>query len=506
MLNLTINPAREIDRIDDKIYGTFIENLCDCMYGGVYDPTSPAADEDGFRKDVIEACRRMGVSIARYPGGCFAPRYNWKEGIGPKEKRPVVKYNDVVIHGMEENNGTNQFGTDEFIKWCEKVGAEPYITVNMGNRDACDAADWVEYCNGSADTRWGAVRAQNGHPQPYGVKYWSLGNEISGSWELGYCSTSEEYIRRVKEYVERMKQADSSIRLVFNGCVFPLEGTVEERDWNRAVMEAYLEECDYISAHFYVGSCGETRSVYQIPSENKEEIHYRMQEGAGLTDLIAEVVGSDIRLINKRKDRTRPIGIALDEYNPWRRNQGPGETLDRYYDLTDALAVAEFFNGFLRHADMFKLCAMAQLVNVLPAMSCVSGTELFVRHGISYVQELYTKNKGNTAIDAFVDSPAYAGYRREQVPYVTCSASKTDDKIVVNLVNRHLEDAYEMNVSIIGNEVERMRGSLLVGDGAGAVNTFETPDAIRIVPADCMEGTRIKLPPLSVLVCEITVK
>lgn len=159
-----INPKRIIHKVSPGIYGSFIENLGACIYGGVYDPESPMADEDGFRRDVMETARKMGVTSVRFPGGCYAPYYHFEDGIGPKEKRPKTRYR------THYDNPDNSFGTDEYLKWCGKIGAEPFICVNMGTGTPEEARNWVEYCNGAEGSRWADRRAANGHREPYHVK------------------------------------------------------------------------------------------------------------------------------------------------------------------------------------------------------------------------------------------------------------------------------------------------------------------------------------------------
>jgi alpha-N-arabinofuranosidase len=300
-----------------------------------------------------------------------------------------------------------------------------------------------------------------------------------------------------------MKRVDPGIRLVFNGSVFPLEGTVEERDWNRAVLEAYLEEADFLSAHFYIGSCGSSRNVYRIDPADLRAIHHRVQDAAALVQDVADVLRADFLLANRRRDMARSIGIAFDEYNPWRRNR-PGDTLDRFFDHTDALAVAEMFGIFVRNADVFRICCMAQLVNVLPAMSCRSGTADFVRHGTSLVQEMFLENRGRMAVDAYVDSPRYRGYLDRPVPYVTCSATAGEDRIVLNLVNRHMDEAFDVDVQVAGRTVTGITGRRLVAEAPDAVNTFDRPDAIRIEPFDAEPGRPLRIEPLRAVVCEVS--
>lgn len=236
---IKIDLDRKIGTIDRNIYGNFTEHLGRCIYGGIYDEGSSLSGADGFRKDVLEAARGMHVSVLRWPGGNFSSGYNWKDGIGPKDARP--RRWDTAWQEEE----SNRFGTDEFIEYCRKLGAEPYICVNMGTGTMQDAADWVEYCNATTDTYWANLRKKNGHPEPYNVKYWALGNEVYGSWQAGHKDVAD-YAADALEFGKMMRWVDPSIKLI--ACGGP--GV----DWNLPVLEKLVYLVDYISLHHYGGT------------------------------------------------------------------------------------------------------------------------------------------------------------------------------------------------------------------------------------------------------------
>ncbi|MGI9123036.1 MAG: alpha-N-arabinofuranosidase, partial [Rubrobacter sp.] len=209
MARIKIDPDRRIGELDRRVFGGFIEHLGRCIYGGVFDEGSSLSDDRGYRRDVLEAARGLRIPILRWPGGNFVSGYHWTDGIGPREERP--RKTELAWFSEE----SNRFGTDEFIEYCRLMGAEPYICVNMGTGTMDEAQAWVEYCNGTGDTYWANLRRRNGHEEPYNVKYWGLGNEMYGEWQIGALS-AEDYVRKAREFAKVMRWTDPSIELV--GC------------------------------------------------------------------------------------------------------------------------------------------------------------------------------------------------------------------------------------------------------------------------------------------------
>ena len=243
----------DIGKIDDKMYSSFTEHLGRSIYTGIYEPGHPNADEDGYRKDVMELVKELGVPVIRYPGGNFVSCYDWHDGIGPKEKRP--KRMDYAWSSIE----TNQFGIDEFCQWAEKVGIEPMIAVNLGTGSIKDAGDLVEYCNHPGGTYWSDLRAQNGHPEPYNIKYWCLGNEMEGSWQAGHLS-AEDYTKKALEAAKIMRWVDPSIKLVACGSSYEMLPTYME--WDRTMLTDLYNQVDYLSTHNYTMNSGQGTTNY----------------------------------------------------------------------------------------------------------------------------------------------------------------------------------------------------------------------------------------------------
>jgi alpha-L-arabinofuranosidase len=491
-VRIVITPGRTIGVVDRKVFGGFIENLEHCIYGGVYDPKSPVADADGFRKDIIEASRAMGISIIRFPGGCFAANYHWLDGIGPRKDRPKTKYSSYWP-------ADNDFGTDEFIAWCRKIGAEPQICVNMGSGSPEEARNWVEYCNGPAGSKWADLRVKNGHPEPYNVKFWDIGNEVSGEWENGYAEKEEDYIRQAREFARGMKLVDPSIKLVLTGNLFPTYHA--RKNWNRAVLETLYPYIDYITMHYYVGQIGKSCVAGELTKAGPEAIHRRLTEGMMEVEDGYRVLREDIRLIKYHMPEQKQIGIALTEYNPnYSASYKTIDGLNCWFDLSDALAVGAFFNIFIRNADVATLSNMAQLVSVLPALQCKPGGAEFCRQGISYVQEMFLANRENTAVDVWVDSPTFKGDFQPAVPLIDASASfdQKNKRLVLNVINRSPGEAFTCELNVPGMHIKNITGQALGNMDLKTMNTFKEPQILAPHEVKAVQPDKITIDPKTV--------
>ncbi len=250
---IKLDPDRRIGEVNPHVFGNFAEHLGRCIYGGMFDEKSPLSDADGFRRDVLDAARGLGLTLLRWPGGNFASGYNWKDGIGPRAERPSRR--DHAWGALE----SNRFGTDEFLRYCERLGVEPYLCINAGLGSVEDARNWVEYTNEAANTYWAQQRRKNGRDQPWGVKVWGLGNEIDGPWQLGH-KNAEDYAKFALEAAKAMRREDGSIRLIASGSSNFGPGA-DWVGWNRTVLERLKTEIDYISLHTYIGNRDASRST-----------------------------------------------------------------------------------------------------------------------------------------------------------------------------------------------------------------------------------------------------
>ena len=428
---IKIDPERVIGEVHPHVFGNFAEHLGRCIYGGMFEEGSPLADENGFRKDVLAAARELGVTILRWPGGNFVSGYNWKDGIGPRAERPVRP--EHAWGALEPN----RFGTDEFLRYCEVGGFEPYICINAGLGSINEAREWVEYCNEARDTYWARQRRKNGRDKPWGVKYWGLGNEIDGPWQLGH-KNAEDYNKFALEAAKAMKRTDGSIRLIASGSS---NFGADWVSWNRVTLETLRNEIDYISLHTYIG--------------NRENNFERFLAAQADIDERIEVCAGQIRAVQSRMPRLRPIHIAFDEWNVWYRARGNTEfatgstALEEKYNYEDALAMGMFFNSFFRHANVVKMANLAQLVNVIaPIFTNPQGLYL---QTIYFPIAEYAKQKNTVALDALVESPGYSAGRRSGLKYLDVSvtldaAAKT---VNVNVLNRSERQDIEASINFV---------------------------------------------------------
>lgn len=409
---IKIDTDRTIGEVDPLLFGSFAEHLGRMIYGGIYEEGSPLSDERGFRTDVLEAVKGLGPSILRWPGGNFVSSYDWWDGIGPKDQRPVRA--ELAWHDLE----TNRFGTDEFLAYCEEIGAEPYIAVNLGLGTVDEARTWVEYVNESRPTEWAQRRRQNGRDEPWGVTYWGLGNEIDGWWQLGQKGPTE-YAVMAREAAKAMRRVDPSIKLVASGSS---NYGADWIAWNRTVLDTLRDQIDYIGIHTYINNRADDLEQFLGWSRTIE--HY--------IDITAGLI-ADVRSGNPG---ARPIHIAYDEWNIWYR-AFEDQDLEEVYNFEDALATGMFFNAFFRHADVVKMANLAQMVNVIaPIMTNEEG--LFLQPTYFPFVE-YGKQRGNTSLDVFVDSPTYTvGNDPRPLDYLYVSATHDADagEVYVNVLNR----------------------------------------------------------------------
>ncbi len=409
---IKVDVERTVGEVDPLLFGNFAEHLGRMIYGGIYEEGSPLSDPRGFRQDVLEAVKGLDVSILRWPGGNFVSSYNWQDGIGPKDQRPVRA--ELAWHDLE----SNRFGTDEFLAYAEEIGAEPYIAINLGLGTLDDARYWVEYTNESRPTYWAELRRSNGRDEPWGVKYWGLGNEIDGGWQLGQKS-AEDYAWVAREAAKSMRRVDPSIKLVASGSS---DYGADWIDWNRTVLENLRDQIDYIGIHTYINNRADDFEQFMAWSQRID--HY------------IEITAGLIEAVRSGRPNARPIHIAYDEWNVWYR-AFEDRDLEEVYNFEDALAVGMFFNSFFRHADVVKMANLAQMVNVIaPIMTNPEG--YFLQPTYFPLVE-YGKQRGNSSLDVFVDSPTYtAGNRGAPLGYLDVSASYDPDtrQVCVNVLNR----------------------------------------------------------------------
>ena len=469
------------------LFGGFLEHFHRQIYGGIYEPGSPLSDAKGFRLDVIEAVKELRMPVVRWPGGCFVSAYHWKDGVG-KDRQPTYD----KAWGVEE---PNTFGTDEFLEWCRRVGTEPYICGNAGTGTPEEMSDWVEYCN-QTKGRWARLRAANGHPEPYHVRYWSVGNENWGGHEIG-AKTIQEWGLFVRETVKMMRRADPSLLL---------SAAALGDDWNRNLLRHAGGSLNLISLHGY----WDPLWVHDHPGDFI----------ASMLKTKEEDLGGQIEAAERLLESTGSshVKIAFDEWNlrGWHHpgvmtGFGPEEIkardrndLNATYTLADALFSACFLNSCLRHAETVAMANIAPLVNTRgPLFVHPQG---IVRRTTFHVLSMYAKLLGPRVAKAVTTSdPLQHG--GQTVPavdaLVTCDPARKDWRLA--LVNRHPSATAKCVVQFDGAKASgSCRATVLAGDAPDAFNDVERPHRVvpRQVQLSFTNGT-VALPPHSLTILEL---
>lgn len=479
-----------ISEIDKRIYGSFVEHLGRCVYGGIYEPQHPLADEEGFRKDVMNLVRDLNVPVIRYPGGNFVSGYNWEDGVGPKEERHARL---DLAWGTTE---TNEVGIHEFDAWLRKVDAQMMMTVNLGTRGADEARQLLEYCNHPSGTKYSDMRIKNGRKEPFNYKLWCLGNEMDGPWQMGH-KTAGEYARLAEETAKMMKMLDPDIELVACGSSFRQMPTFGS--WEQEVLEASFDHVDYISMHQYYGNHENDAASFLANT---------LEMDAFIHDVVAAC-----DFVSGKKRSKKKINISFDEWNVWyHSNNAPYERwsiapplLEDIYNLEDALLVGSMLITLIRHADRVKIANMAQLVNVIAPIFCNSDGEAWKQ--TIYYPFYYSSRFGRgVALDTRIESPKYDCKKYTDVPYLDCVVveNRTGDKeegdfegLSIFAVNRGEEDLDTL-IKMSGYEGLYIEDHVvLTGSDMKAVNSAETEQVKPVQGKDASltgEGLKLLLP------------
>ena len=493
-----VDTRRAIAPIDRNIFGSFLEHLGRAIYEGIYDPGSKLSDANGFRKDVLNEIRQMGVPIIRYPGGNFVSGYNWLDGVGPVQNRPRTL--DKAWDTIE----SNQFGTNEFMAWCKAVGTEPLMGLNLGTGTAEEAAALVEYCNVEKGTKWSDLRRQHGIPNPYKVQHWCLGNEMDGPWQIGHMSATE-YGLKAADAARQMRYVDSSLKLIACGSSGPFMPTYLE--WDREVLEQCYDYVDGLSLHRYFGNNGR---------DTGGDTSKYLALNLSMERQIAETVAV-CDLVRGHKRSPKKLWLSFDEWNVWYRTtigdavdghrQEAPHLLEEIYNLEDALLVGGLVNSLLRNADRVKLACLAQLVNVIaPIMTDANG--LF-QQTIYYPYSWALQLARGAVLNLLVESSTYEVSGLDPVSYVDAAASydRSDGKISLFILNRDLAKSHD--VEVVWEDAAPARvisASLLTGDDLKASNSFAAPRRIApqsfAVPAASGSKSKFEVPARSYTVIQ----
>lgn len=454
-----------IGEVDDKLYGSFIEHLGRAVYTGIYQPDHPTADEDGFRRDVIELVKELRVPIVRYPGGNFVSNYFWEDGVGPRESRKPRL--DLAWTTLEPN----LFGLNEFVTWAKKVGTEVMMAVNLGTRGVADACNLLEYCNIDADSYYSNMRKFHGFEKPHNIKYWCLGNEMDGPWQVG-AKTAAEYGRLAQETAKAMKMIDPSVKLVSCGSSFMYMPTFPE--WEAVTLEHTYDYVDYISMHQYYGNRDNDTADYLAMSMDMEQF-------------IKSVIATcDYVKAKKRSKKT--MMLSFDEWNVWYHSNEADDKikerkpwsiapplLEDIYNFEDALLVGLMLITLIKHSDRVKMACLAQLVNVIaPIMTDEKGGAW--RQTIFYPFLHASAYGRGMALHPILHATRHDTSKHEDVSDVDAVAvyNPENEEVTIFAVNRSLDGDVSFETELRGfSDYQVLEYIVMEGYDLKAVNSAE---------------------------------
>ena len=431
-----------ISPLDRRVFGTFVEHMGRCVYGGIYEPGHETADADGFRGDVLELTRELGPTIVRYPGGNFLSGYDWEDGVGPKDQRPVKL--DLAWGSTE----TNQFGTNEFIIWCRRADIEPMFAVNLGTRGPDEARHFLEYCNHPGGTHYSDLRKAHGFEEPHGIRFWCLGNEMDGPWQI-CAKTAHEYGRIAQETAKVMRWVDPDLELA--ACGSSARTMDSYAAWEYEVLDQCFEQVDYISLHQYFRN-----------DENDIKRYFTVIED--LNAFITEVTAIADAVAAKRRSSKR-IMLSLDEWNVWYKAHGgehlrkPGwpeapPLLEEIYNFEDALIVGGVLITMMNNADRVKSACLAQLVNVIGPIMTETGGAAW-RQTIFHPFAQASKNAHGEVLRLKVESETFKGGDHEAVPCLLATVVRNPETGACSVfaLNRSTDQDMALEVELRGCDV-----------------------------------------------------
>ncbi|PSC05584.1 alpha-N-arabinofuranosidase [Alsobacter soli] len=495
--NVLMDRDFAIGHTDPRLFGAFVEHLGRCVYGGIYEPGHPTADEKGFRRDVLDLVRELGPTIMRYPGGNFVSGYNWEDGVGPVEERPTRL--DLAWFTTEPNT----FGTNEFMDWCKAAGVEPMMAVNLGTRAGDAARNLVEYCNHPGGTYWSDLRRKHGWEKPHDVKFWCLGNEMDGPWQMEY-KTATQYGLVAKEAAKMMRWIDPSIELA--ACGSSARNMPTYGRWEDEVLEHTFEHADYISLHTYLNNYkGDTASFLASPDL--------------MDNFIDEVVAIADGVAARRRS-TKRIMLSFDEWNVWYRTRRKRQDrvkegwpiappiLEEIYTMEDALAFGGACISLLNHADRVKSACLAQLVNVIAPIMTETGGPAW-RQTIFHPFAQMSKHGRGKVLRAQVESEGYdaeyydpRGQQELSFPVSNVAylkvAAVSDEKggLSLFLLNRDVKQELEASIDARGFGALTVEEALeLRHDDLQAINSKDAPERVSPAPLEgvVVDGGKVRV-------------
>lgn len=491
---LTIDPHFAIGAVRRRVFGGFVEHLGRHVYDGIYEPSHPTADADGFRADVIALVKELGVSTIRYPGGNFVSGFRWEDSVGPRDERP--RRLDLAWHSTE----TNEVGLHEFSDWLDKVGSELMLAVNLGTRGTPEALDLLEYANLGGGTALSQQRIDNGRTDAFGVKMWCLGNEMDGPWQLGHRS-ADDYGRLASRTAKAMRQLDPSVELVVCGSSAASMPTFGE--WERVVLTHTYDDVDYISCHAYY-------------EEHDGDLGSFLASAVDMDRFIETVVATaDHVKAVLRSEKT--IDISFDEWNVWYlsrfQNVDQIEGIENWpvaprlleddYSVADAVVFGNLMISLLKHADRVTSASLAQLVNVIAPIMTEPGGPAW-RQTTFFPFSITSRLAVGEALELKLDAPTYSTARYGEVPLVDAVATHDTEtgRTAVFLVNRSQDEEVTVTVDVATlGALDVLESHTLADDDVYARNTLAEPERVAPRPNGSVRldggALTVTLPPVS---------
>ena len=485
MAKVILDPRVTGAKISKNIYGHFSEHLGRCIYQGLYvGEDSPIPNVKGMRTDVVQALKKIGVPVLRWPGGCFADEYHWEDGIGPKETRKRMV--NTNWGGVVEDNS---FGTHEFLELCSQIGCEPYINANVGSGTVREMAEWVEYLNSEGDSTVVKKRWANGRKDPWGVKFWGVGNE---NWGCGGNMRPEYYADEFRRYQTYCRNyGDNKL------CRIACGPNVDDYNWTAVMMERAGEYMDALTLHYYTVP-GPWRDKGSATEFNEEDYARTLR----LALRMEELVSNHLQIMN-RYDPKHRVGLIVDEWGTW-FNVEPGTNPGFLYQqntMRDAQVTALTLNIFNAHADRIVMANLAQTVNVLQSVILTEGDKM-VLTPTYHVFDLYKAHQEGTLVPVHVDADDSA----EGVKRVSASASLKGDVLTVTLANTSATESCEVPISLCGAKPAKAEGRVLAGEMHAKNDFSASPVAIAPLTSITLSSDEVRVTLPACSVAEITIQ
>ena len=491
---ISIHTNQVKDKINKEIYGQFAEHLGSCIYGGLWvGPESKIPNINGYRKDVLQALKDLKVPVLRWPGGCFADEYHWMDGIGPRNQRPKMQNNNWG--GTIEDNS---FGTHEFLNLCELLGAEPYISGNVGSGTVEELAKWVEYMTSDGDTPMANLRRKNGREKSWNVKYLGVGNE---SWGCGGNMRPEYYSDLYRRYSVYCRNYDKhQLYKIASGA------SDYDYNWTRVLMDNVGNRMNGLSLHYYTVT-GWNGSKGSATKFSNEDYYWTIGKCLEIEDVIKKHSA-----IMDQKDPGKRIGLLVDEWGTW-WDEEPGTVRGHLYQqntMRDAFVAALSLNVFHRHADRVKMANIAQVVNVLQSMILTDTKDAghMVLTPTYHVFRMYQPFRDAKALSLDVTCDSMKVRDNRTIPMISTSAAKTKEGyLVVSLANVSLDKAQEVEFTTDGMTAKTVKGEILTSKNIADYNDFNHPDTVKPVAFKDIKikknTIKAKIPAKSIVVLNI---